>query len=277
MLTSRFVLTAGAMIGLSLAIRSTVVEAAPVLFSGSGSNPAGIQATVDAFRADLGTLNANVVGSFGNGRREINWDGVPDALSAPNALPANFFNSNSPRGVLLTTPGSSIQVSATAASGTPVRFGNLNATYTNEFQTFSAQRLFTAVGSNALDVTFFVPGTSTPALTRGFGSVFTDVDLPNVTNLNFFDANNVSLGTFFAPAGPDAGLSFLGVDFGSAVVSRVRITSGNAALGSPESGNDLVVMDDFLFGEPVPEPGSLALLASGIIGLRVVSRRRRRT
>jgi hypothetical protein len=193
MRTSRFSFTA-AIIGLPLAISSTPAEATPIQFSASGSNPAGIQATVDAFRIDLGTLNPNVVGSFGNGRREINWDGVPDAFSAPNALPANFFNSTSPRGVLLTTPGSGFEVSATAASGTPVRFGNLNATYTSEFQTFSAQRLFTAVGSDVLDVTFFVPGTSTPALTRGFGSVFTDVELANLTSLSFFDANDALSG-----------------------------------------------------------------------------------
>jgi len=258
--------------GLTLVLNLTSPAAAPITFSASGSTPAGIQATVDAYRADLGTLNPNVAGSFGSGRREINWDGVPDALSAPNLLPANFFNVNSPRGVVFTTAGTGFQVSANAASGTPVEFGNINPTYPGLFQTFSSPRLFTALGSNVLDVNFFVPGSTTPALTRGFGSVFTDVDLANTTNLQFFDANGASLGTFFVPAGPVANesLSFLGVDFGDNVVSRVRITNGNAALGPNETGAiDLVVMDDFLYGEPVPvpEPSSLMPLVGGLLGL----------
>ena len=264
--------------GLTLVLNITTTAAAPITFSASGSSPAGIQTTVDAYRTDLGTLNPNVVGSFGSGRREINWDGVPDAFSAPNPLPANFFNVNSPRGVVFTTAGTGFQVSATAASGTPVEFGNINATYPGLFQTFSPQRLFTALGNNVLDVNFFVPGTTTPALTRGFGSVFTDVDLANVTSLQFFDASNTSLGTFFVPAGTVANesLSFLGVDFGSNIVSRVRITSGNAALGPNETGAlDLVVMDDFLFGEPVaavPEASTLMLLSGGLLGLGVMWR-----
>jgi len=121
------------------------------------------------------------------------------------------------------------------------------------------------------------------ALTRGFGSVFTDVDLANTTTLQFFDPTNVSLGTFNVPNFAGSGtLSFLGIDFGSSVVSRVRITSGNAALGPNETGNlDLVVMDDFIYGEPVaatatPEPGTLALFGSGLAGLMLLRHRRRR-
>src|SRR5262245_55505698 len=77
----------------------------------TGANVAAIQTAVDAFRADLGTLNANAVNSFGNGRREINLDGVPDARSAPNLLPTAFFNTTSPRGAVLFTPGTGFQVS----------------------------------------------------------------------------------------------------------------------------------------------------------------------
>jgi hypothetical protein len=270
------IVSPGLAAGLTLILNVTTTAAAPILFSDSGSSPAGIQATVDAYRADLGTLNPNVAGSFGSGRREINWDGVPDALSAPNPLPANFFNVTSPRGVVFTTAGTGFEVSATAASGTAVRFGNINATYPDLFQTFSAQRLFTALGSTELDVNFFVPGTTIPALTRGFGSVFADVDLGNTTSLQFFDASNTSLGTFSVPQGPNGSLSFLGVDFGSNIVSRVHITNGNTALGPNEAGAlDLVVMDDFLFGEPVaavPEASTLLLLFGGLLGLGVMWR-----
>src|SRR5438093_3403006 len=167
---------------------SSTALAAAVTFSGTGANAASLQTTVDAYRTALGTLNANVAGSFPSGRREINWDGVPDALAAPNNLPANFFNVNSPRGVVFSTAGTAFQVSATAASGTAVEFGNLNATYTSIFQTFSPQRLFTALGSNVVDVTFFVPGSTTPATTSGFGAVFTDVDLASTTSIQYFDA-----------------------------------------------------------------------------------------
>jgi hypothetical protein len=268
---------------LTFAIPMGTPSAATVVFSASGANPAAVQTTVDAYRTDLGTLNANVAGSFGSGRREINWDGVPDAFAAPNGLPANFFNVNSPRGVLFGTPGSGFEVSANAGnpSGAAVRFGDINPTYTNQFQTFSPQRLFTSISSNVVDVSFFVPGSTTAALTNGFGAVFTDVDLANTTSLTFFDSANSSLGTFFVPVGtiPDGSLSFLGVDFGSDVISRVRITIGNTALGSIEGGGvDLVVLDDFLYGEPVaavPEPSTWAMMILGFAGIGFMAYRRK--
>src|SRR4051794_33078923 len=164
---------------------------AQVTFSATGANAAAIQPTVDAFQSDLGTLNANVAGSFGSGRREINWDGVPDAFSAPNLLPPNFFNVNSPRGVTFGTPGTGFEVSANASNptSTPVQFGDINAIYPQIFEPFSAQRLFTAIGSNIVDVNFFIPGTTIPGRTNGFGAVFSDVDLADTTSLTFFDIN----------------------------------------------------------------------------------------
>jgi len=252
------------------------VYGAAITFSASGANPAGIQTTVDAYRTALGTLNPNVAGSFDSGRREINWDGVPDALSAPNLLPANFFNVNSPRGVVFSTSGAGFEVSANAAVG-PIEFDNINPTYSAAFQTFSPQRLFTALGSNILDVNFFVPGTTTATSTGAFGAVFTDVDLANSTSIQFFDLNNNSLGTFFAQTANN-GLSFLGVQFNAGErVGRVRITSGSGALGPNESPTfDVVAMDDFIYAEPanVPEPGTWVLLAGGILTCAVFRRRR---
>ena len=251
----------------------TTTHANLITFSASGANAADIQATVDGFRVALGTLNSNVAGSFGTGRREINWDGVPDALSGPSNLPADFFNVNSPRGVVFSTPGTGFQVSANAVSGTPIEFGNINALYPGSFKTFSAQRLFTALGSNIIDVNFFIPGTTTPAFTTGFGAVFSDVDLANMTSIQFFNLANALIGTVFAPSitGSET-LSFVGGLFNSGEqVSRIRITSGNAALGPNESPTaDLVVIDDFIYAEPravttVPEPVSLSLFLLGAL------------
>ncbi len=195
----------------------------------AGATPADIQQTVDQFRSDLGTLNANVVGSLGSGRREVNWDGVPDQFDSPNAFPAAFFNTNSPRGVVFKTDGTGFQNSSNTASGVPVRFGNINPAYTTEFSTFSPQRLFTPIGSTQMDVNFFVPGSTTSATTRGFGVVFTDVDTGGSASIELFNGAR-SLGSFKAPVfAGDGGLSFIGVSFDDANVTSVHIVSGTTA------------------------------------------------
>ncbi len=262
---------------------AAVPASAQTIISGSGATTTTAR---DDFRTALGggTI-AGANGSFGGVRREINWDGVPDAFSAPNSMPADFFNVNSPRGVVFGTPGTGFEVSANAGVA-PVEFGNINAIYTQTFATFSAQRLFTALDSNIVDVNFFIPGTTTPAFTNGFGAIFTDVDLANTTTLSFFGAGGTFLGTWAVPnvAGANESLSFLGVLFSDAVVSRVRITSGNGVLGptaNDQNGDsrDLVVMDDFIFGEPtlggVPEPATWAMLLIGFGAIGLSFRRRR--
>jgi hypothetical protein len=249
----------------AVVLTASAAHAAPVVFSAAGASAAAIQAAVDSFRAALGTLNPNVAGSFGSGRREINWDGVPAGFSAPNNLPANFFNSNSPRGVEFSTPGTGFQVSANAGGGLE-EFNNIDPNYSALFAPFSAQKLFTAVGSTITDVTFFVPGTSRPATTHGFGAVFTDVDLANISSLQFFDPFGASLGTFFVPnTGGNQTLSFLGVLFDAGErIGRVRITSGNQVLAPGNTSTDLTVMDDFIYAEPVPEPATGLLALMGI-------------
>jgi hypothetical protein len=86
----------------------------------------------------------------------------------------------------------------------------------------------------------------------------------------FFAPNNESLGTFFVPSFPgDQTFSFLGVDFGSLEVSRVRITSGNVALALGQLGPGVTVMDDFIYGEPNPVPGPI--VGAGLPGLILAS------
>jgi hypothetical protein len=256
---------------------------AQVVYSSSGSTIGDILTTVNAFRTDLGALNPNVAGSFDSGRREINWDGVPDSFAAPNALPADFFNVNSPRGVVMSTPGTGFEVSADSSNptSTPTQFGNIDPAYPGFFDPFSPERLFTALGSNVVDVNFFIPGSSTPAFVTGFGAVFSDVDLASTTTMTFFGSGGVLLGTWEVPffSGNET-FSFLGVLFDDPIISSVRIMNGNQVLAPGQTMTDLVVMDDFIFGEPtlqaaVPEPGTWAMLLIGFAAIGLCFRRRR--
>jgi hypothetical protein len=219
-----------------------------------------IQIKVDQFRGVLGPDNGGAPSGDPEGRREINWDAVPDELAAPDALPADFFNSKqdpTARGALLETPGDHVAVSADSENpaGAAVRFGDLNPTYSDEFTAFSEERLFSPVGSNVVNLSFFVPGTDTPGVTRGFGAVYTDIDQAENTAFEYFDADGKSLGQFSAPVSK-GGLSFLGVVFPEPLVARVRIEYGNGKLGPDESADyDVAVMDDFIYGEPQAATG----------------------
>ena len=250
---------------LAAASAATITASAgsgPLVRTGTSADAAGLQAIVDAYRNDLGDFNAPNPGSVGSGRRQIDWDAAPDAVSAPNAFPGDFFNFNAfprARGAEFTTPGTGFQLSSNAVSGVPVRFGNITAAYEEAFNTFSAERLFTPLGSNVLDVHFFIPGSDVPATTTGFGVVFTDVDLSDSASIEFYDRWDNLLGRHFAEAGPteDASLSFVGVSYTDPVVASVRIYSGTHAidnlLGLEGDPIDLVVMDDFIFGEPIAQ------------------------
>jgi hypothetical protein len=239
-----------------LLFRPTLAAAEPVVVQAAGPDAESITPVVDVFREALGDLNPNVPGSFPTGRREINWDGVPDAFAAPNLLPPNFFNVNSPRGVVFATPGSGFQVSANEANptDTPVRFGNINPTYPALFRTFSPQRLFTPLRTNRMTVKFFVPGTSERATVKGFGAVFTDVDDKDSTKIELYNRYGKRIWWGYAPKGPKANksLSFLGV-VTTADIYEVRITAGDAPLNAKNKDGlwrDIVAMDDFLYAEP---------------------------
>jgi plastocyanin len=177
---------------------------------------------------------------------------VPAALTDVDTFPANFFNVNSKRGALYSTPGTGLRVDST-------NFAAVNAGLATQFTAFSAKKLFMAVGSNQVDVTFRLAGTDMPGLVKGFGAVFVDVDRPGSATIEYFDVDSQRIAIVSAPnhAGTQL-LSFTGAVFEAPIVARVRITSGNAALTptitdfSSGGTQDLVVMDDFVYGEPRP-------------------------
>jgi hypothetical protein len=248
---------------------TTIDFLAPSVFQAAGPNIASIQGTITDFRAALGDpVNGNALEEKGTGRREINWDGgvPPSDVTTPPVNPFNTFLNT--RGAQFTTPG--IGLSQAPPSGGPQGglvglFGN--ASYATTFRAFSPLRLFTPVGSNITDAAFFVAGSNgeVQAAVTGFGAIFTDIDQPDgsgpgtkqgnrhsSTLIQFFGADGRLLFSSFVPAAPgDGGFSFFGIKFNDPRISSVRITAGNVAPGpNDDKANDVVMMDDFIYGEP---------------------------
>ena len=129
-------------------------------------------------------------------------------------------------------------------------------------------RLFTPVGSNLTDAWFFVPGSNGTTRRHGPGlwRRFTDVDAPDglhhvddgaSTQLEYFDVDGKLLFSGVVPASPgDGSLSFFGIVFHDARIAAGPDHHRQRRPGPDDDAkHDIVMMDDFLYGEPQePQP-----------------------
>ncbi|HEY6974849.1 MAG TPA: hypothetical protein VH396_01095 [Chitinophagaceae bacterium] len=212
-----------------------------------------IQNDVEAFRSLLGPLNTTPGAT--TGRREINWDGVPDSLQDV-ALPLDFFNptgdnavASLQRGVTYSAKGAFMVSSAS--------FAEINSGASSQFHSFSGSNTFANVSAARWDVSFQKAGTTSSAAVQAFGLVFSDVDEENSTSLEFFDGDK-SLGKYFVPPhDATSSFSFLGVYFKNGEhITKVTVShDGFLSEGTKDISDngtrDLVVLDDFIYSEPV--------------------------
>jgi hypothetical protein len=220
----------------------------------SAGDSAAIVPKLEEFRVLAGNP-LNAAPGATEGRREVNWDGVPAAFTNNNNFPLDFFGSSDPvlpngrkRGLIMKGT-TTFRVDSTD-------FSEIDPSYESQFESFSRKRLFTYIGNTVSQVAFKVPGTETDAFVKGFGVIFSDVDDANLTTVEYFNGTK-SLGVFKPPPAPQ-GFSFLGVHFPDEKVTLIKITSGNGLLAtgvkdiSSGGTKDLVVMDDFIYSEPRP-------------------------
>lgn len=244
----------------------------------NGATPEDLQGFVNQFRNDLGPNNGNSpVNGDPNGRRQINWDALPDGLADPNPFPGDFFNGNtSPRarGIEFEATGTTtgFLVSSTEASGQEPGFG-----FSQFLPAFSGERLFNSIGGTTFDIKFFDPfDQTTQATVRGFGAIFSGLDFPDTVEMQFLNIADEIIGSINPIGDQDVDLTFAGAIFDTPEIAIVRMIGGNRFLegnGSFGGGNgDGFAFDDFIYAEPIAvdvnAPSALALFAFGLLAFR---------
>ncbi len=222
----------------------------PVAFNAYGDSTA-IIGTLNQFRNAAGNQLNAAPGSVG-GRREINWDGVPAEFTSPLLFPGNFFGANEAnlpdgrkRGLVYVPAEAPLLVS-------DQNFSEIDTAFRIQFKAFSKKKLFSPKGTNISEVKFFVPGTLKQAYVTSFGAVFVDVDNAEATSLEFYEGTRLLGKVKVQPA--DKKYSFAAIHGKQLKITSVKVRAGNTVLGAgvtDSSVKDVVVLDDFIYSEPV--------------------------
>lgn len=228
----------------------------------TASNAAGLASTVASYRAALGGVdNVDKPGPIYSGHRSINWD----APGLPFDMPGNFFDKVVPRGIIFKTARGEFRVSNPGPPIVDDRFNSiLPPSVSTMFQRFSAPRLFSPLFSNKFKAVFRVPDKNQKAAVTGFGAVFTDVDAVGKTKITYLDRSGCKLAVLKV-APKNRGLSFAGLVVLDKktmkpvpVVARIKVELGSISLWNFARNYagvyfaDVVVADDFIYGEPQP-------------------------
>jgi hypothetical protein len=234
-----------------------------------------------------------LLGPADSGHREVVWDGVARKFRNRADFSPQFFNRQANGNVSVI---GGIAFRAVNGSGEEVNdaldgqlpdvlsalpgeddepvpggdFSNLNPKLAGSVISFTQSAQFAPLGTVTTDITFTVAGSSTRAFVHGIGIVFTSVDKPNVSAVEYFDPQGRSIIKIFAPVqskgpfpfqGPVVAdkfpFSFVGFLDPNRKIARVRVTTGDvpidqASADFPARGRDVVAFDDVYYSEPRP-------------------------
>ncbi len=232
------------------AVAAAVMTAAPVfaavIYFGEDLSPGR---TVPAGGHAETARNAFLANLSGVGTET--FESIPN--QAADGLALNFPGASGGITATLSDPSGSSRVQDTPGAG---RFATSGTRYLQEVAngfslTFSTE--IAAFGFYGTDIGDF-NGQVTVTLSNGFGQS------------SYTVANTVN--------GPDGSLLFWGI-IAEAGETFNKLTFGNTAVGSDYFGFDDLTIGELQQVAPIPVPATLPLLASAMIGLGLIRRRRR--
>jgi hypothetical protein len=241
-----------------------------VTVGGNTGNITTAAAALANFEAGIGGVKNTAAAPQNGGFRVINWDGVKtdgtDAAAGPNSttvitpktvgIPLDRFQGQGVffGAVYAVSSDGFVDVNPTVGAPNPALF-----------PAFSSPNTFAMFNDNGIDFKFVAPSATNTALvsaaSRGFGSIFLNVEQPGTT-IQYFH-NSTLIDTLNVPVGGQGAAVFAGELFSSPIVTNVLLTLGNGVIfkfdgttvtsGQANSAtNNLVAVDDWAFAEPVP-------------------------
>jgi hypothetical protein len=234
----------------------------PTTLTGAGASTAGAMASFEA--AAGGIDNGTAAGEQGSGYRHATWDQIALDGTDPSSTTIESGRVIAPARSRLQPWGLELGPDIAVSND---GFQSVSST---QFTPFSAPNIWGPFNSDTAEFDVVAPAaqgtTPEPAQTRGLGVVFLNVETAGTTTIQYY---NGSIPLLTQPlAVPTGTTSFAGLLFPDAVVTRVVVTLGTAAIfawngtTSPTPGGSTSVAgDDIVLAEPGPKINATAGVA----------------